>query len=127
MDAAGYTRDKRLDELDSTAKPNVPVATVYHLAGCGWVGAEPPPCLIGSKLVDEFFQAAGAKQLPKTIARADGLDFPVLCGPLRGPRRDHGSRADTRTFIRAVRGSRRGRCRRRRGTERGRRGRGMTP
>ncbi len=37
MNAAGFPRDKRVDEFDFDANPNVPAATVHQLAGCAWV------------------------------------------------------------------------------------------
>ena len=96
MNAAGFPRDKRVDEFDFAANPNVPAATVHQLVGCGWVKAGQPLCLIGdsgtgkthllialgtaavhaghsvryvlaSKLVNELVEAVDDKQLSKTI------------------------------------------------------------
>jgi DNA replication protein DnaC len=110
MNAAGFPRDKRVDEFDFDANPNVPAATVHQLAGCGWVKAGQPLCLIGdsgtgkthllialgtaaaqvghsvryvlaSKLVNELVEAADDKQLSKTIARYGRVDL-LICDEL---------------------------------------------
>ena len=94
MNAAGFPRDKRVDEFDFAANPNVPAATVDQLVGCGWVKAGQPLCLIGdsgtgkthllialgtaavhaghsvryvlaSKLVNELVEAVDDKQRPR--------------------------------------------------------------
>jgi DNA replication protein DnaC len=103
---AGFPRDKRLEEFDFDANPNVTPATIHQLATCAWVKAGHPLCLIGdsgtgkthllialgtaaaeaghrvrytlaSKLVNELFEAADDKQLSKTIARYGRVD--LLC------------------------------------------------
>lgn len=95
---AGFPRDKRIEEFDFTANPNVNPAIIHQLATCAWVKAGHPLCLIGdsgtgkshlliglgtaaaeaghrvrytlaSKLVNELVEAADDKQLSKTIAR----------------------------------------------------------
>jgi DNA replication protein DnaC len=110
MNAAGFPRDKRVDEFDFDANPNVPAATVHQLAGCGWVKAGQPLCLIGdsgtgkthllialgtaaaqvghsvryvlaSKLFNELVEAADDKQLSKTIARYGRVDL-LICDEL---------------------------------------------
>ena len=110
MNAAGFPRDKRVDEFDFAANPNIPAATVHQLAGCGWVKAGQPLCLIGdsgtgkthllialgtaaaqaghsvryvlaSKLVNELVEAADDKQLSKTIARYGRVDL-LICDEL---------------------------------------------
>lgn len=102
--AAGFPRDKRVDEFDLTANPAVAAAVVNQLATCAWVKAGQPLCLIGdsgtgkthllialgtaatqaghsvryvlaSKLVNELVEAADEKQLTKTIARYGRLDL----------------------------------------------------
>jgi len=47
MNAAGFPRDKRIDEFDFTANPNVAAPTIHQLTGCGWVENGQPLCLIG--------------------------------------------------------------------------------
>ena len=37
MNAAGFPRDKRVDEFDFAANPSIAAATVHQLAGCAWV------------------------------------------------------------------------------------------
>jgi DNA replication protein DnaC len=103
---AAFPRPKRLEEFDFTANPAISAATVHQLAGCGWVRAGEPLCLIGdsgtgkshllialgtaaaeagyrvrytlaSKLVNELVEAADDKQLSKTITRYGRVD--LLC------------------------------------------------
>jgi DNA replication protein DnaC len=110
MNAAGFPRDKRVDEFDFAANPNIAAATVHQLAGCAWVKAGQPLCLIGdsgtgkshllialgtaaaqaghsvryvlaSKLVNELVEAADDKQLSKTIARYGRVDL-LICDEL---------------------------------------------
>jgi IstB-like ATP binding protein len=95
---AGFPRDKRVEEFDFAANPNVSAAVIHRLATCAWVKAGHPLCLIGdsgtgkshlliglgtaaaeaghrvrytlaSKLVNELVEAADDKQLSKTISR----------------------------------------------------------
>jgi DNA replication protein DnaC len=104
--AANFPRDKRLADFDYTANPNINPATINTLAGCGWVRAGEPLCLIGdsgtgkshllialgteaamvgfrvryvlaAKLVNELVEAADDKQLTRTIARYGRVD--LLC------------------------------------------------
>ncbi|MDT0264052.1 ATP-binding protein [Jatrophihabitans sp. DSM 44399] len=106
MNAAGFPRDKRVDEFDFDANPNVPAATVHQSAGCAWVKAGQPLCLIGdsgtgkthllialgtaaqagrsvryvlaSKLVNELVEAADDKHPSKTIGRYGRVDL-LIC------------------------------------------------
>jgi DNA replication protein DnaC len=100
------SRDKRLADFDFAANPNINPATINTLAGCGWVRAGEPLCLIGdsgtgkshllialgteaamaglrvryvlaAKLVNELVEAADDKQLTRTIARYGRVD--LLC------------------------------------------------
>jgi len=95
---AAFPGDKRIEELDFTANPSVSPAVIGQPATCGWVRAGHPLCLIGdsgtgksrlliglgtaaaeagckvrctlaSKLASELAEAAGDKQLSRTIAR----------------------------------------------------------
>jgi len=110
MNAAGFPRDKRVDEFEFDANPNIPAATVHQLASCSWVKNGQPLCLIGdsgtgkthllialgtaaaqaghsvryvlaSKLVNELAEAADDKQLSKTIARYGRVDL-LICDEL---------------------------------------------
>ena len=105
--AAGFPRDKRVDEFDVTANPAVAPAVVNQLTTCAWVKNGQPLCLIGdsgtgkthllialgtaaaqaghsvryvlaSKLVNELVEAADEKQLSKTIARYGRIDLLLL-------------------------------------------------
>ncbi|RKS77586.1 DNA replication protein DnaC [Motilibacter peucedani] len=105
--AAGFPRDKRVDEFDFAANPIVTAAVINQLATCAWVRNGQPLCLIGdsgtgkthllialgtaaaqaghsvryvlaSKLVNELAEAADEKQLSKTIARYGRLDLLLL-------------------------------------------------
>lgn len=44
---AGFPRPKRIEEFQFEANPAVNPAVVHQLAGCGWVKAGAPLCLIG--------------------------------------------------------------------------------
>ena len=110
MNAAGFPRSKRVEEFDFAANPHIPAATIHQLAGCAWVNAGQPLCLIGdsgtgkthllialgtaaaqaghsvryvlaSKLVNELAEAADDKQLAKTIARYGRVDL-LICDEL---------------------------------------------
>ena len=104
--AAGFPREKWLDDFDFAANPNVQPAMVGTLARCEWVRKAQPLCLIGdsgtgkshllialgtvaaekgfrvkytlaTRLVNELVEAADDKQLAKTIARYGRVD--LLC------------------------------------------------
>jgi DNA replication protein DnaC len=103
---AGFPRPKSLADFDYQANPNINPATIHTLAGCTWVRAGQPLCLIGdsgtgkshlliglgtaaaeagfrvrytlaAKLVNELVEAADDRQLTKTIARYGRVD--LLC------------------------------------------------
>jgi DNA replication protein DnaC len=103
---AGFPRGKRVEEFDFEANSSVNPAVIHQLATCAWVKAGHPLCLIGdsgtgkshlliglgtaaaeagyrvrytlaSKLVNELAEAAGDRQLSKTIARYGRVD--LLC------------------------------------------------
>ncbi len=104
--AAGFPREKWLQDFDFQANPNINPATIHTLAGCAWVRNGQPLCLIGdsgtgkshllialgtvaaenefrvkytlaTKLVNELVEAADEKVLAKTIARYGRVD--LLC------------------------------------------------
>jgi DNA replication protein DnaC len=104
--AAGFPREKWLEDFDFDANPNVNPATIHHLAGGDWIRKGDPLCLIGdsgtgkshlliglgtaaaqqgwrvrytlaTKLVNELVEAADERQLAKTIARYGRVD--LLC------------------------------------------------
>ncbi|GFJ85015.1 IS21-like element helper ATPase IstB [Phytohabitans houttuyneae] len=104
--AAGFPRDKWLQDFDFEANPAVNPAMIHTLASCAWVRNGEPLCLIGdsgtgkshlliglgaaaamagyrvryvmaAKLVNELVEAADDKQLTKTIARYGRVD--LLC------------------------------------------------
>jgi DNA replication protein DnaC len=104
--AAGFPREKWLADFDFDANPVINPATIHTLAGCAWVRAGEPLCLIGdsgtgkshlliglgtaaaeagfrvrytlaTKLVNELVEAADERQLAKTIARYGRVD--LLC------------------------------------------------
>ncbi|MFI7523376.1 IS21-like element helper ATPase IstB [Micromonospora globbae] len=104
--AAGFPRDKWLQDFDFDANPNINPAMIHTLANCAWVRNGEPLCLIGdsgtgkshlliglgaaaamaghrvryvmaAKLVNELVEAADDKQLTKTIARYGRVD--LLC------------------------------------------------
>ena len=103
---AGFPRSKSLADFDYDANPNINPATIHTLSSCGWIRAGQPLCLIGdsgtgkshlliglgtaaaeagfrvrytlaAKLVNELAEAAGDRQLSKTIARYGRVD--LLC------------------------------------------------
>ncbi|HEX8935485.1 MAG TPA: ATP-binding protein, partial [Pseudonocardiaceae bacterium] len=45
--AAGFPREKRLDDFDFEANPSINPATIHTLARCDWVRKGEPLCLIG--------------------------------------------------------------------------------
>ena len=104
--AAGFPREKSLQDFDFDANPNINPATIHTLAGCGWIRTGQPLCLIGdsgtgkshlliglgtaaaengfrvkytlaTKLVNELVEAADDRILAKTIARYCRVD--LLC------------------------------------------------
>ena len=104
--AAGFPRQKWLDDFDFDANPNIEPAMINTLATCDWVTKGQPLCLIGdsgtgkthllislgtvaaekgfrvkyslaTRLVNELIEAADDKQLAKTIARYGRVD--LLC------------------------------------------------
>jgi DNA replication protein DnaC len=104
--AAGFPREKWLQDFDFTANPTVSAAIINTLASCAWVRKGEPLCLIGdsgtgkshllialgaaaamqghrvrytlaAKLVNELVEAADEKILTKTIARYGRVD--LLC------------------------------------------------
>ena len=101
--AAGFPRDKWLQDFDFDANPAVNPAMIHTLSTCAWVRNGEPLCLIGdsgtgkshlliglgaaaamagyrvryvmaAKLVNELVEAADDKQLTKTIARYGRVD-----------------------------------------------------
>ena len=104
LNAAGFPRPKRLEEFDFTANPAINPALIHQLAGCDWVRDGRPLCLIGdsgtgkthllialgtaaaehgyrvkytlaSKLVNELAEAAGDRELSRTVARYGRVDL----------------------------------------------------
>jgi DNA replication protein DnaC len=102
--AAGFPRQKWLNDFDFDANPSISPAVVNTLATCEWVRKGQPLCLIGdsgtgkshllialgtaaamaghrvrytlaSKLANELVEAADDKQLTKTIARYGRVDL----------------------------------------------------
>jgi len=103
---AAFPRQKRLEDFDYAANPNVPAALIHTLARSAWVAAGQPCCLIGDSgtgkshlliglgtaaaengyrvrystaaaLVNELVEAADDKTLSRTIARYGRVD--LLC------------------------------------------------
>ena len=103
---AAFPRQKRLEDFDYDANPNVPAALIHTLAKGAWVAAGQPCCLIGDSgtgkshlligmgtaaaetgyrvrystaaaLVNELVEAADDKTLSRTIARYGRID--LLC------------------------------------------------
>lgn len=103
---AKFPRTKRLADLDLSALPNLPPATLAHLAGGTWIDAGEPLVLLGDSgtgkthlliglgtaaaehgrrvryvttaaLVNELVEAADDKQLSRVLARYARLD--LLC------------------------------------------------
>jgi len=104
--AAGFPREKWLQDFDYAANPHIQPAVIAQLAACAWVSKGEPLCLIGdsgtgkshlliglgaaaamaghrvkyvlaAKLVNELVEAADERQLSKTIARYGRVD--LLC------------------------------------------------
>ncbi len=103
---ARFPRAKRLEDLDLSALPSLPPATLAHLAGGTWIDAGEPVVLLGdsgtgkthlliglgtaaaeagrrvryvttASLVNELVEAADDKQLSRVLARYARLD--LLC------------------------------------------------
>jgi DNA replication protein DnaC len=106
VNEAKFPRSKRLEDLDLTTIPDLPAATVTHLASGAWIAAGEPVVLLGDSgtgkthlliglgtaaaeqglrvryvttaaLVNELVEAAGEKQLSRVVARYARLD--LLC------------------------------------------------
>lgn len=104
--AAGFPREKWIEDFDFDANPTLNPATIHTLASGAWIRAGEPVCLIGdsgtgkshllialgtaaaqqgfrvrytlaTKLVNELVEAADERQLAKTIARYGRVD--LLC------------------------------------------------
>lgn len=104
--AAGFPREKWLNDFDFEANPAINPATIHTLARCDWVRKGEPLCLIGdsgtgkthllialgiaaaqqgfrvryslaTKLVNELVEAADERQLARTITRYGRVD--LLC------------------------------------------------
>lgn len=102
--AAGFPREKWLDDFDFESNPNIEPAMISTLAKCEWIRKGQPLCLIGdsgtgkshllialgtvaaekgfrvkytlaTRLVNELVEAADDKQLAKTIARYGRVDL----------------------------------------------------
>jgi len=107
LHAAGFPRPKRLADFDFAANPAINPATVHQLASSEWVRDGRPLCLIGdsgtgkthllialgtaaaehgyrvkytlaSKLVNELAEAAGDRELSRTIARYGRVDLLLI-------------------------------------------------
>ena len=107
MKAAGFPRDKWLDEFDCDANPNINPATIITLDTGEWVRKGRPLCLIGDSgtgkshlliglgtaaaekgfrvkytlvtpLVNELVEAADEKNLARTIARYGRVDLLMI-------------------------------------------------
>ncbi len=103
---AKFPRIKRLEDLDLTALPGLPPATLAHLAGGAWIDAGEPLVVLGDSgtgkthlligfgtaaaeagrrvryattaaLVNELIEAADERQLSRVVARYARLD--LLC------------------------------------------------
>jgi DNA replication protein DnaC len=106
VNEAKFPRSKRLEDLDLSALPTLPAATLAELAGCAWVSAGEPVVLLGNSgtgkthlliglgtaaaeqgrrvryvttaaLVNELAEAADDKQLSRVLGRYARLD--LLC------------------------------------------------
>ncbi len=106
VNEAKFPRTKRLEDLDLTAIPSLPPATLTQLASCAWITAGEPVVLLGDSgtgkthlliglgtaaaehglrvryvttaaLVNELVEAADDKQLSRVVARYARLD--LLC------------------------------------------------
>ncbi len=104
---AKFPRTKRLEDLDATCVPDLPPATLAHLATGAWIDAGQPLVLLGDSgtgkthllialgtaaaeqgsrvryittaaLVNELAEAADDKRLNRLVARYDSLDLLVL-------------------------------------------------
>jgi DNA replication protein DnaC len=106
VNEAKFPRTKRLTDFDPDALPDLPAATLAHLAGGGWIDAGEPLVLLGDSgtgkthllialgtaaaeqrrrvryvttaaLVNELVEAADDKQLSRVVGRYARLD--LLC------------------------------------------------
>ncbi|MGK2854038.1 MAG: ATP-binding protein, partial [Microbacteriaceae bacterium] len=106
VNEAKFPRHKRLTEFDTTRLPDLPPATLAHLAGGAWIDAGQPLVLLGDSgtgkthllialgiaaaeqgrrvryvttaaLTNELIEAADDKQLSRVVARYARLD--LLC------------------------------------------------
>jgi len=106
VNEAKFPRTKRLEDLDLTAMPSLPPATLAQLASCTWITAGQPVVLLGDSgtgkthlliglgtaaaeqgrrvryittaaLVNELVEAADDKQLSRVVGRYARLD--LLC------------------------------------------------
>lgn len=107
VNEAKFPRTKRLQDLDLSALPNLPPATLTHLTGCAWVTAGEPVVALGDSgtgkthlliglgtaaaeqgmrvryvttaaLVNELVEAADDKQLSRVVGRYARLDLMCL-------------------------------------------------
>ena len=105
--AAGFPREKYLEDFDYEANPNINPATIHALAAGDWIRRGEPLCLIGdsgtgkshllialataaatsgyrvryalaTRLVNELVEAADDKSLTKTINRYGRVDLLVI-------------------------------------------------
>ena len=104
LKAAGFPRDKHLEDFDYTANPQVNPATIGQLATCEWVRRGEPLCLVGdsgtgkshllialgtlaaehgykvrytlaTKMANELAEAATDKTLTRTITKYGRVDL----------------------------------------------------
>ncbi|MEO7070095.1 MAG: IS21-like element helper ATPase IstB [Nostocoides sp.] len=107
VNEAKFPRTKRLEHFDATSLPDLPPATLAHLATGGWIDAGEPLVLLGDSgtgkthllialgtaaaeqgrrvryvttaaLVNELIEAADDKQLSRVVARYANLDLLIL-------------------------------------------------
>lgn len=107
VNEAKFPRTKRLEDFDATMLPDLPPATVAHLASGAWIDAGEPLVLLGDSgtgkthllialgtaaaeqgrrvryvttaaLVNELAEAADDKRLTRLVARYAALDLLVL-------------------------------------------------
>ena len=105
--AAGFPREKYLEDFDYEANPNINPATIHALAAGDWIRRGEPLCLIGdsgtgkshllialataaamkgyrvkytlaTRLVNELVEAADDKTLTKTINRYGRVDLLII-------------------------------------------------
>ena len=107
VNEAKFPRTKRLEDFDATMLPDLPAATLAHLASCAWIDAGEPLVLLGDSgtgkthllialgtiaaeqgrrvrytttaaLTNELAEAAHDKRLSRLVARYAALDLLVL-------------------------------------------------